>query len=79
MVRFTKLDCPILKDRAYVSPTLIVMIFLSYASRNTCSHTLIVAPLGCIHIEGSSLGFSLKIVQNGIYRPNLNSIPYAHI
>jgi hypothetical protein len=46
-----------LADIAYVSPTLIVMIFLSYASRDTCSHTLFVARLECIHIGGALLDF----------------------
>jgi hypothetical protein len=39
MVWFVKPDCLILTDRAYVSPVLIVVVLLSCASRNTCSHT----------------------------------------
>jgi hypothetical protein len=56
MVWFAKPDCLVLTDIAYVSPTLIIVFFLPYASRNTCSHTLIVATLGGIHI-GALLDF----------------------
>jgi hypothetical protein len=57
MVQFAKFDYPVLADIPYVSPTLIVIFFFLYASRNTYSHKLIVAPLGCLHIGGALLDF----------------------
>jgi hypothetical protein len=39
---------------------------------------IFIAPLGCIDIRELYWIF-LKNVQNDIYRPNLNSIQYAHI
>jgi hypothetical protein len=39
MVRFAKSDRLILTDRTYVSLVLIIVILLSYASRNICSCT----------------------------------------
>jgi hypothetical protein len=73
-----KPDCLVLTDLAYVSLILFFVILLSCASHNLCSHTQIVAHIGCIHIGGALLNF-LKNVQNDISRPNLNSIQYAYI
>jgi hypothetical protein len=55
MVRFAKPNCPILADLAYVSPILFVVILLSCALSNYCSHTHIVAHIGCIDIAGALL------------------------
>jgi hypothetical protein len=78
MVRIAKLDCPILTDLTYVSLILFVVILLSCASHNSCSHTQIVAHIGCIHIGRALLDF-FENVQNSISRSNLNFIQYAHI
>jgi hypothetical protein len=63
MVRFAKPDCPILVDLAFVSPILFVVILLSCASYNSCSHTQIIAHIGCIHIGGALLAFLEKYAK----------------
>jgi hypothetical protein len=77
MIWFSKPDCPVLIDKAYVSPALIFVNLMSYASHNTCSHTLL------LHLSNAYIGelswISLQNMQNGISRPNLNCIQYAHI
>jgi hypothetical protein len=54
------------------------VILLSCASHNTCSHTQIVAHIGCIDIGGALLEF-LEKCANGIFRPNSHSIQYARM
>jgi hypothetical protein len=63
MVRFVNSDYPALADFAYVSPILFVVILLSCASHNSCSHTQIVAHIGCIHIGGALLDFLEKCAK----------------
>jgi hypothetical protein len=73
-----KLDDPILTDLSYVSSILIVVILFSCASRNSCSHMLLLHTLDA-YIQGELSWFLLKNVQNDILGQNLNSIQYAHI
>jgi hypothetical protein len=63
MVRFTKPDYQVLTNLAYVSPILFVMILLSCASNNSCSHTQIIAHIRCIHMGGALLDFLEKCVK----------------
>jgi hypothetical protein len=44
LILLAKPDDPVLADRTYASPSLIVVILLSYASHIICSHTLLLHP-----------------------------------
>jgi hypothetical protein len=63
MLSLEKPDCLILANLAYVSLILFVVILLSCASHNSCSHTQIVAQIRCIHIGGALLDFLEKCVK----------------
>jgi hypothetical protein len=63
MVWFAKPDCPVLVNLAYVSPILFIVILLSYASHNLCSHTQIIAHIGCIHIGEALFDFLEKCAK----------------
>jgi hypothetical protein len=57
MLSLEKPDCLVLANLAYISLILFVMILLSCASHNSCSHTQIVAQIRCIYIGGALLDF----------------------
>jgi hypothetical protein len=60
MLSLEKSDVPVLMvlvDLAYDSLILFVVILLSYASHNSCSHTQIVTHIRCIHIGRALLDF----------------------
>jgi hypothetical protein len=67
MFQFVKPDCSILIDIAYVSIILFVVILLSCASHNSCSHRQIIARIRCIHIGGSLLDFLKKCAKWHLY------------
>jgi hypothetical protein len=79
MIQFPKPDCPVLADLTYVFQILIVVILLLCASHITCSHTQNCCTYQMHRYRGELSWISLKGVQNGISKPNLNSIQYAHI
>jgi hypothetical protein len=79
MFRFPKPDCPVLAVLAYVSPNFKLLWSSCHVHHVLHVHTYkIIALIRCIDIGGAHMDF-IKNVQNGISRPKLNFIQYAHI